>query len=917
MAGFLANESAGLFFDALSSTGVSMVSSREDDLSPTNVVENLRAFVRGWSQEGPVALEPWGELLVTLVLLTYEMRPTTVSPWEEVEIVYAVVGDRRWRAHDGYLFSYKNGGWEKLSGPTPSIVLKEVSAALVTLEGFYLCCGKHTGVGTARQQDSLLRRARELLSGNGPRDFADKTVVEEGHFLRNHKGPGRTPVDGGVCDWAERQAEFVATFRKRLIDELSADLFRRAYVEWTDAPYRPAGPAIAFDDSYFGPSLVSEGKKPDNNSYVQLNYGAILPDPVMEKAYGRLRRFLHSCYYDNFPALKLYLALEALAAHYVNTKITLFFQDDGGRGKSALSLLRATVWEKLHTFADPSIFFAEEELRKQGVNLCHMLFVTIQEALENGRTAFLDHLWKKFCTQEKVAIRPNYAKQTRMVSFSGLKVWELNRVMRAAGCTYDCIRRRLICFHLKCHLTPDAQSVDEGNGVFLIDHKIGDFLASGPCAAAYMTRIFLPFLRRTTQAECCAMVADLEAFDAQHGSTISSDSDKLAAEMCSEGVKAPHVLSDLCTQPASDRHGEHWEGAAARDKLLTGRDKVFVSRVHLCAQIPGTVRTPKKKRGRDGEIIASRKATMEGYVALGLFRKEGSEYVPVIPTTATFSPHPAAGAEDGYVELPDVERMRNLASDGIVWSNLEKLQKLWSELRGDRHAVGTSLGESDITQHIAALGRLAHVRDSYVRQLGAAGGELSVQYSYKSPIGGRRYAAQPFASQNLPRHIREEAFSNTTLEIDMVNAFPTLLGKLVVKICGTKYAQKMVPGLLEYNSRRNEILEEISLWAGGSRSQAKELVLRLLNGGAIDSFFRTPKKTQLGNKPLLHLPAHEAPQILHSVIKSGIFCGRLARQIAPELAAHYRNRDHPEQTALHYIAASLEDRVLAEAEILR
>ena len=119
-----------------------------------------------------------------------------------------------------------------------------------------------------------------------------------------------------------------------------------------------------------------------------------MPDPLLLEAYGRLRQFLFSRFYDNLPALKLYLALEALAVHYVDTKITLFFQDDGGRGKSALSLLRVTVWGKLHAFADPSIFFTEEELRKQGVNLRHTLLVTIQEALENGKTTFPDHLWK-------------------------------------------------------------------------------------------------------------------------------------------------------------------------------------------------------------------------------------------------------------------------------------------------------------------------------------------------------------------------------------------------------------------------------------------------------------------------------------------------------------------------------------------
>ena len=154
MDGVPANRAASNFFDALSATGVRLTHSREEDPSPTNVVESLRVFVRRWSWEESFPLEPWGELLATLVLLTHEMRPTAVSPWEEVEIVYAIVGGRRWRAHDGYLFSYKNGGREKLSGPTPSIILEEVSVALVSLEGFFYAVGnilawKPRAIGTA------------------------------------------------------------------------------------------------------------------------------------------------------------------------------------------------------------------------------------------------------------------------------------------------------------------------------------------------------------------------------------------------------------------------------------------------------------------------------------------------------------------------------------------------------------------------------------------------------------------------------------------------------------------------------------------------------------------------------------------------------------------------------------------------
>ena len=185
---------------------------------------------------------------------------------------------------------------------------------------------------------------------------------------------------------------------------------------------------------------------------------------------------------------------------------------------------------------------------------------------------------------------------------------------------------------------------------------------------------------------------------------------------------------------------------------------------------------------------------MEEYDTCGFFRREGGEYVPVIPTTTTFTPYPPAGVERGYMELPDVGRMRKFASDDVAWRNLETLQELWSELRGDRRVVGRALEESDISQHIAALGRLASTRRGYLKQLLAEGGGICVNYAYKSPIGGRRYAAQAFASQNLPRGIREEAFSSTASEVNMVNAFPRLLGQLVAKVCGTEYAGKKVSG---------------------------------------------------------------------------------------------------------------------------
>ena len=273
-----------------------------------------------------------------MALATYQFRPTTVSHWEQVVITHAIVGGRRWRAHDGYLFAYQNGGWAKLSGLTPPIVLREVSNALVTLEGFYIACGKHAGAETARNGDVLLARLGDLLRlGRRWEDLADLTVHHEGHFLRNHKGPGKTPVDGGVCDWAERQADFVSTLRKKMTDELSSDSFRRSYVEWTSTPHEPEGLGIAFEDCYVGPDVQSAPKSPAANAYVQLRYPLMLPDPVLEDAARKVKHFLNSRFFANGGAFRLYLALEALAARHEPTTGTLFskIMAEEGRAPSA------------------------------------------------------------------------------------------------------------------------------------------------------------------------------------------------------------------------------------------------------------------------------------------------------------------------------------------------------------------------------------------------------------------------------------------------------------------------------------------------------------------------------------------------------------------------------------------------------
>ena len=85
----------------------------------------------------------------------------------------------------------------------------------------------------------------------------------------------------------------------------------------------------------------------------------------------------------------------------------------------------------------------DEEMRKQAAHFAHKMFVTVQETAEGNRGGFLEQLWKKFSAEEEVAARPPYARDTLMLTLTGLKVWELNMVMRCADTTWDAVERSL------------------------------------------------------------------------------------------------------------------------------------------------------------------------------------------------------------------------------------------------------------------------------------------------------------------------------------------------------------------------------------------------------------------------------------------------------------------------------------------
>ena len=65
---------------------------------------------------------------------------------------------------------------------------------------------------------------------------------------------------------------------------------------------------------------------------------------------------------------------------------------------------------------------------------------------------------------------------------------------------------------------------------------------------------------------------------------------------------------------------------------------------------------------------------------------------------------------------------------------------------------------------------------------------------------------------------------------------------------------------------------------------------------------------------MLPYPSEPPPLFLAEIHKEAYFCGVLGQQLLPDAPGHFATRPRPERTTLHYVAANLEDRILAEAE---
>lgn len=107
--------------------------------------------------------------------------------------------------------------------------------------------------------------------------------------------------------------------------------------------------------------------------------------------------------------------------------------------------------------------------------------------------------------------------------------------------------------------------------------------------------------------------------------------------------------------------------------------------------------------------------------------------------------------------------------------------------------------------------------------------EVKYKKSANSKKYGRWFAEGSLSIQNMPRKIRHTICKGLWIDLDFKNCHPVILEQLC-----KQYAIEC-PLLHEYNTNREEMLQEIIQTEGCTRDVAKRMILRALNGANVNS----------------------------------------------------------------------------------
>lgn len=215
---------------------------------------------------------------------------------------------------------------------------------------------------------------------------------------------------GGKMPWTILAAKTISKFSINMQRTLVTDRLISRYVEWCDTP-NPRAQGVAFSDVCIalgagGGKATVINNRPDSNLYLAIPHP--LRDPVLDESRDKVQKFLQQTFWSNTPALECQFAALAIALRGLNVDRAFWGIGSGGVGQSLFSALLAAILGPRHSYLDMSIYYSDEELRKQAERLVGCVVVTGQEAVEGSDRKMREHLYKKHCSANPVAARLPY-----------------------------------------------------------------------------------------------------------------------------------------------------------------------------------------------------------------------------------------------------------------------------------------------------------------------------------------------------------------------------------------------------------------------------------------------------------------------------------------------------------------------------
>ncbi len=869
-------------------------------------VRHLRQLAQDLLPQQPAQLQR----IAAGALACYRTRLSELGLRDHVMFLHLIEGHDRIRAHNGCIFTYGDGSWDMFNGVVPEATLLRVKQYLLHLEGLFVMLAdskdhidkddKLMSTIKAIIDDLALNNASEVLA-----TFSDKAI------FRTSAGD-EIATEGRMLTVAKNVSKLSVSLQREL---LCKNIFTY-YSEWCSTDRQPQAGAcfkdacVIFDASG---SISHVSKSPERNIYIFVAH--TLTDPYEAEAMGRVQAFLSSTFVFNQGALKCQLAALALALHGVNVDRCFWTLGPGGVGQSLLTHHLNAVFPGLHTFVDTTIYYSDDELRKQADLMLGKVIHTGQEAVEGTGRPMREDLYKKHISADPVAARLPYGIITKLVELIGWKRMELNKIIKFVGVTdmsfNSIMRRSWVCclkgkFVSKSVLDgiPDASE----RGIFLRDPSLKDFLKSGPAARATLA-IIHGFLAENNKHACEKLIEDY--VNGGDGG-VTEKTMRFAT-----GVKESTEANPATEGPFSHPAASFDPVAAETTALQSLSDELAALALEHDAESLTDLQIAKLAGDKlKGNNLSKRREAFMDLVSRGFWKEAATAwrairtYVPAIRTKGKVDklfPGPTEPSHHHFFEVFDVQGLRRYANEfAFRAGNDDVMLDFWQRSESYHRGPGSGRRSAEASDQISAVVKqqekmAAHgaALEKLLITLAAHEDDIALDgrlrqertYQYKLPQRSRRYVAEAGA-QSMSKRLRQQALREVC-DWDLRNSMFTLVAQMVdkVEVLLPHPAAKM-PTVRQYNQDRNSVIATV---AGGvlSHAAAKSLLIGTFNGQKIPS--NTPAK-----------------ELLEKLRMEGRICRWLAATLMPDLLRSLADdkKTWPEASVFFHLYAGVEDYVL-------